>query len=251
MKPFEITAHRGITDIYPENTMPAFERAIELGADAVELDVLLTSDRIPVVFHYFYLSHGTTASGTIFEYTFEELRKILVIGKNGQDRFQIPTLSEVIEAIGGKIDLEIEIKGPEPESAKIIADVLSTHRDLWNAIEVTSFEPLLLREFQKACPAIPTDLLFPRSEDWMKLDVVAYLAGHRSRLAGARAVHLHPAQLSRRVLEQVRKYGIEIHAWDVNDEQSLKTAAELEISRICTDHFQFVQAFRQAKILAQ
>ena len=49
MKEFEIVAHRGVHDEFPENTLPAFERAIELGADAVELDVRLTADGVPVV----------------------------------------------------------------------------------------------------------------------------------------------------------------------------------------------------------
>lgn len=251
MNSFEIVAHRGVPDIYPENTIPAFERAIELGADAVELDVRLTSDQVPVVFHYFYLSNGTAASGTVFEYSFEQLRNIHVIAKNGKDQFQIPTLAEVLEAIGGKIDLEIEIKGPEPESAGIIAGVLSRYKPFWNTIEVTSYEPLLLREFQKECPHIPTGLLFPRSEEWMELDIVTYLAIQRSKLAVARAVHLHPTQLSGEVVEQVRKYGIEIHAWDVNDEKSLETIAELAIPKICTDRFQFAQSFRQSMRLAQ
>ncbi len=68
---FEIVAHRGITAEEPENTLPAFQRAIELGADAIELDVRLTSDRVPVVYHYYYLHLKTSAYGAIFEYTFD------------------------------------------------------------------------------------------------------------------------------------------------------------------------------------
>ena len=55
MSTFEIVAHRGVPNEYPENTLTSFERAIELGADAVELDVRLTKDKIPVVYHYYYL----------------------------------------------------------------------------------------------------------------------------------------------------------------------------------------------------
>jgi glycerophosphoryl diester phosphodiesterase len=250
MKPFEIVAHRGVPDIFPENTIPAFERAIELGADAVELDVRLSADNVPMVFHYFYLDKITSVSGTVFDYTFEQLRNVHVPAKNRIDKYQIPTLMEVLEIIGGKIDLEIEIKGPEPESSKIIASVISQYKKLWNTIEVTSYEPLLLREFQKECPNIPTDLLFPRSEDWMKLDVVTYLAIQRSKLAQARAVHLHPTQLSHEVVGKIRKNGIEVHVWDVNDEQALKTVTELEIQKICTDKFLQAKIFRQHMTLA-
>jgi glycerophosphoryl diester phosphodiesterase len=178
------------------------------------------------------------------------LRDIEVINRHANEKSRISTLTEVLDAVGGKIGLEIEIKGPEPESAKIIADVLSNHKRIWNNIEVTSYEPLLLRKFQKECPKIPTDLLFPRSEDWMKLDVVTYLAIHRSRLAQARAVHLHPTQLTSGVVSEIQEHGIQVHAWDVNDEQSLKTCGELELQKICTDKFQQAKLFRQNLMLA-
>jgi glycerophosphoryl diester phosphodiesterase len=250
MKPFELVAHRGIPDIHPENTIPAFERAIELGADSVELDVRLSSDQIPMVYHYFYLDVIASASGAIFDYTCEQLRNIPIIGKNGTDKYQIPTLMEVLEIIGGRIGLEIEIKGPEPESAIIVAEALSSYKKIWETIEVTSYEPLLLRKFQAECPNIPIDFIFPRSESWMNLDVVTYAAIQRTRQVGARAVHLHPTQITSEVVEEARKNNIEIHTWDVNDEQTLKVVANLDIPNICTDNFQQVKNFRQQLMLA-
>jgi glycerophosphoryl diester phosphodiesterase len=173
-----------------------------------------------------------------------------IIGKNGTDKYQIPTLMEVLEIIGGRIGLEIEIKGPEPESAIIVADALSNYKSIWETIEVTSYEPLLLHNFQMECPGIPTDLLFPRSESWMKLDVVTYTAIQRAKLAGARAVHLHPTQLTSQVVDKIKKNNIEIHTWDVNDEQTLKAVADLDIPKICTDNFQQIKNFRQHLMLA-
>jgi glycerophosphoryl diester phosphodiesterase len=58
MNHFEIVAHRGISTEAPENTMASFRKAIELGADAVELDVRLPADKIPVVYHYYYLQEN-------------------------------------------------------------------------------------------------------------------------------------------------------------------------------------------------
>ena len=104
MAPFEIVAHRGAPEGVPGNTMPAFERAVDLGADGIELDVRLTKDRVPVVFHNFYLDEGTTVSGPIFEYTFDELRNVEVLGK-GRDSptaHRIPTLQEVLEVEAGQ-----------------------------------------------------------------------------------------------------------------------------------------------------
>jgi glycerophosphoryl diester phosphodiesterase len=246
MKTFEIVAHRGIPTEAPENTIASFQRAIELGADAIELDVRLTADRVPVVYHYFYLQENTSASGAIFDFTLEQLRNVKVFckinpaAKNGR----ISTLSEILELFVGKIGFEIEIKGPEPEAPEIVGGVLNEFKSSWKSFEITSYEPALLLAVQKICPGLVVDLLYPRSESWMKLDVVQYQAIHYSRLACARAVHLHPTQLSETIVNALRNQGIEIHAWDVNDEQSLETVAKYGIPRLCTDYFKQALAFR-------
>lgn len=244
---FEVVAHRGVPTEAPENTIPAFQRAIDLGADAIEFDVRLTRDRVPIIYHYFYLEEATSVSGLVSDYTFDQLQEVKVLGSGGSvvSGCRIPTLHEVLETFGGRTGLEIEIKGPEPESSEIVGAVLRDFRHLWETIEVTSYEPTLLLDIQQYCPGLATDLLFPRSEDWMRLDVVTYLAVHRARLARARAVHLHPTQLSSEVVSTIRSWGIEVHVWNVNDEQSLNSAMELGILRICTDKLQQALDYRQ------
>lgn len=246
MKPFEIVAHRGIPTEAPENTIESFQSAVDLGADAVELDVRLTADRIPVVYHYFYLEGKTTASGAIFDYTFEQLKDVKVLCQKNPTAKpgRISTLCEILDIFAGKIGLEIEIKGPEPESVEVISNVLHKHRNLWDTMEVTSYHPSLLAAIQNICPGLATDLLFPRSESWMKLDVVQHQAIHLARLAHARGVHLHPSQLSETVVKALHEHGIEIHAWDANDEETLSDVAKLGIPRVCTDDFKRTFAFR-------
>ena len=68
---------------------------------------------------------------------------------------------------------------------------------------------------------------------------------HRSRQAGARAVHLHPAQLDECVAARVRAAGIEIHAWDVNDEPALQKIQALGIPRLCTDRLEWALKTRE------
>ena len=250
MDPFEIVAHRGITTQFPENTIPAFQKAIELGADAIELDVRLTRDKIPVVFHYYYLDNITSLQGPIFNYLYEDLLQAeYTWALNGIDSLKIPTLTEVLEAVGGKIGLEIEIKGPEPESAIIIGDVLQNFQTLWGTIEITSYETTLLLNIREQCPGVITDLLFPRSEPWMKLDVVAYQAASLGRLARVRAVHLHPNQLSEEVVNFVRRSGFEIHAWEVNNEHAIQKILQYNIPRICTDYFEWAADFRNRMLV--
>lgn len=249
MNSFEIVAHRGVATQYPENTIPAFLRAIELGADAVELDVRLTKDKIPVIYHYYYLDKITSLTGPIFNFTYQQLHQARFLNAQiGAEKLKIPTLVEFLEIVGGRIGLEIEIKGPEPEAVSIIGDILRKFQNLWDTIEVTSYEITLLLDIRDECPGLITDLLCPNSEPWMRLDVVGYEALHKAKLAQVRAVHLHPSQLSDEVVSVVRNSGIEIHAWDVNDESALKTIVEYNIPKICTDQFELVANFRKRKL---
>lgn len=69
----------------------------------------------------------------------------------------------------------------------------------------------------------------------MKDDYVSYVGLHRARLAGARAVHLHPSQLSAGVVESIREGGIDAHAWDVNDRAVFELILRLHIARFTTE----------------
>ncbi len=248
MREFEIVAHRGVADGVPENTIGAFQRALELGADAFELDVRLSRDRVPVVFHNFYLQETTSASGPVFEYDALQLQLLELQGAREDigDRCRIPTLREVLETFAGLLGVEIEIKGPEPESAEIVAGELEPFRDLWETMEVTSYEPALLLDIGRRCPGLATDLLQRRSEEWMGLDVVAYSALHGARLAKARAVHLHPSQLSPEVVGAVRSAGIEVHSWEVNDRGRLEMIEKLGIPKFDTDELVLALTYRES-----
>ncbi|MBN1438163.1 MAG: hypothetical protein JW929_02030 [Anaerolineales bacterium] len=245
---FEIVAHRGIRSEQSENTLAGFERAIALGADAVEFDVCLTADGVPIVFHDVYLDGKTDGRGPIFARTLEELRGLRVRSPSdpGAAGESIPTLEEVVDRIGGWIGMEIEIKGPEPEAPGLVAGVLKRHPQLRTSVEVTSFEPALLLDFQKASPDVPADVLVPLFEGWMRADAVAYEAIHRALLAEARAVHLHASQLVPETVSAIRSHGIAIHAWGVDEKASLEKIQSFRIPRICTDCVREALEFRRA-----
>ena len=96
-----VIAHRGASSELPENTLPAFERAIELGADFVEFDVQASSDGGLVVFHDLRLDRLTPARGPLRARPLDELR-----------RLGIPTLEEVLELTAGRIGVMVELKNP-------------------------------------------------------------------------------------------------------------------------------------------
>jgi glycerophosphoryl diester phosphodiesterase len=195
------------------------------------------------VYHYFHLQEITSETGPIFNFTLDQLRCVDVFCKNNPsaETGKISTLEEILEIFGGKVGIEIHIQGPEPEAADMIGAVLRKFRNLWSQIEATSYDSAMLLSIQEICPGLAVDFLLPRSESWMTTEIVQYRATHLTRLAQARAVHLHPTQLSKEIVAELHNQGIVIHAWDVNDEGSLELITKLGISRICTD--EFVKAF--------
>lgn len=242
---FEIVAHRGAPERALENTLPAFLHALELGADAVELDVRLTADQVPVIFHYFYLDQLSSHAQPIFRSTWDDLHKLqLARAETPELTGSIASLEEVLDVLGGRIGLEIEIKGPEAACVELVAACLKNHPRALERLEITSYEPLLLERFRRLMPVVPVDLLIPLSESWMKADVLAYTALQRGRLAGARALHLHASQLSEETVNFIRQGGCNVHAWGINDRNSLEIVRELKISRLCTDNLSQALSFR-------
>ena len=80
----------------------------------------------------------------------------------------------------------------------------------------------------------------PRPEAWMWPGVVKHVAVERGKLARARAVHLHPDQLSADIAATLSAHGMEVHAWDVNDTAAVEKAGTLGITRMCTDRLELV-----------
>ena len=241
---FKIVAHRGVTARAPGNTMAAFRAALELGADAIELDVRLSSDGVPMVHHNWYIDEAATVP--IYGRTALQLRNEKVTDPRAEisGRHPIPTLDDVLNEFAGKISLEIELKGPEPEASPRLASALRDFRRDWGSFEITSFHPTLLTAIRELCPDVATAYLFPLSEAWMHLDVVAHAALHGARLANADAVHLSPDQLSDEVAATIRTGGVEVHAHAVNDRAALELAARLGVPWICSDAPEQALAFR-------
>lgn len=95
----EVAAHRGNVDLFPENTIPAFESAYDIGVDMIELDLRMTADREIVVIHDGKVDRTSTGSGTVSEMTLSELKKLDFGVKKGENfaGIKIPTLREFLE----------------------------------------------------------------------------------------------------------------------------------------------------------
>ncbi|MEI7768272.1 MAG: glycerophosphodiester phosphodiesterase family protein, partial [Phycisphaerae bacterium] len=107
-------AHRGASNEYPENTVAAFDRAIELGAPAVEFDVRMAADGVPVIFHDAEISRTTSGQGLLQDWTSHDLMR-LDAGTWKHPRFagvRIPTLGEALACIAERARPVLELKVP-------------------------------------------------------------------------------------------------------------------------------------------
>lgn len=142
-------AHRGVHDKnLPENSLRAFEKAVELGL-GIELDIQLSKDGQVVVFHDLTLNRVAGVDGKVIDYTAEELSKMSLNGKPDG----IPTLKQVLEVVDGKIPLIIEMKIPGfdlsvcPKAFEILDDYTGRYC-------VESFHPFVLDWLRKNRPNI-------------------------------------------------------------------------------------------------
>lgn len=201
-----------------------------------------------MVHHNWYVGEDVTEPMPVYALTSSQLRDAKITDPRAgmSPRHPIPTLEEVLKEFAGRISLEIEMKGPEPEAPQRVASALQDFRRTWASMEVTSFHPTLLVAIRELCPGLATAFLFPLSEPWMRLDVVAYAALHGACMAKADAVHLSPDQLSDEVVAAIRDAGVEVHAHAVNDHAALELAARLRVSWICSDAPDQALAFRRS-----
>ena len=197
-----IIAHRGASAEQPENTLASFRRALALEVDGIELDVRVTRDGVPVVFHDAALRRLTGASGRLAGKTWAELRLLRV-----RSREPIPRLTDVLHLTRGLTVVQIELKsGPV---APIIRAIKAARAADW--VILASFDQRLVREARKLAPAIPRMLI---SDGRVAPALLV------RRLAACGATGLSVNQRAVRSAAWVRHFqmrGYAIWSWTVND----------------------------------
>ena len=218
-------AHRGFSGKYPENTMLAFEKAVEIGADGVELDVQLTKDGEVVIIHDETIDRTTDGKGYVVDYTYEELSKFdASYTYTGKMRFnKIPTLKEYFELVKDldfvtNIELKTGINqylGIEEKVYKLIKEC-----KLEKKVIISSFNHFSVLRMKKIAPELKCGFL---SEDWI-IDAGAYTASH-----GIECFHPRFNNLIPEVVEELKRNNIEINTWTVNKEEDIKDLINKEI----------------------
>lgn len=221
-----ITAHRGASHLAPENTLVAFERAYESGADFAELDVHQTRDGEIILMHDSTLDRTTDGTGEVWDYTLDELKKLDAgswFGKPFSGE-RVPTLREVMRLVKGKLKLNIEIKisREEPGIAGNVVDIIRSEGFERECI-VTSFDTETVREIKRIAPDIRAGLIFGRDypEDVFE--------GNWEILSCNQSV------INQGFISRARESGKEIHVWTVNDEDRMQSLIALGVDSIITN----------------
>jgi len=205
MRKTTIIAHRGASGHVPENTLPAFQKAVDMGVDAVECDVRICKSGQLVVFHDKRLKRITGARGKVKRRKLAELRQL-----DAGDGEPIPTLKEVLELLDAKTAVNIEIKARKVSVplAHLIRNAI--RRGPWKPEDlfVSSFYFRELRRFHELYPEIPTALLYNKKPGGLK---------RRRKALDAFAACLNAAHIRASWIRRVHDQGLKAYVWTVND----------------------------------
>ena len=255
-----VQGHRGCRGLMPENTLEAFEKAIELGVEVIELDVAVSKDNIVVVSHEPFMSRTICldATGTsipevddkkynLYQMTFDSIKEF-DCGTKFHPRFKEqqkmktykPSLDEVVKSAkkqNPKIRFNIEIKS-RPEYDKIytpvpkdfvslVLDVINENR-IFGATNLQSFDLRVLEEVKRQSPKMKVALLVDANENiWNKTTSLSYVP---------EIISPYYKLLDRKTVRDLRAEGFRIIPWTVNSEEDLKQMIAFNVEEIITDY---------------
>jgi len=228
----KVFAHRGAKAYAPQNTLPAFKKALEMKAEYIELDVQLTSDGVPVIIHDFTLDKTTDLKGFVHRTSWKEIRKADAGGWFSKEYSgtPVPSLEEVLALIPPEVCLNVEIKAisflKEPV-VDVVTDLL--RREKGRNLLVSSFNHPLLLEFQKRMPEVPLGILTGS-------DLIGFPSYVEA--TGLKPFSLHPeaSYLTREYIEEAHKRGWEVLTYTINSSLQAQMLDEMGVDGIFSDY---------------
>jgi len=214
--------HRGAKGYFPENTLLSINKAIELGADWVEIDVRWLDGEI-IVFHDAHVDRTTHGSGLLQNYSFEELRRL-----DAGSGESIPTLKEVIQEIDGRVGLVIELKSLTV--AKPVAELLKQFSDNdWKnkKLLVSSFNMSALRWVFEISPNIQLGVLVKQNIE-TGFDWAAKLKAH--------SLHVSLTVISREIVNKAHFLGLKVYVYTVNEPNDIKLMQDMGVDGVFCDY---------------
>jgi glycerophosphoryl diester phosphodiesterase len=235
--------HRGAGGLEPQNTLRAFQRAIDLSVDAVEFDIRWTADRQLVIAHSEDLAETTNGAGRVGDHTLAEIR--LLDAGQGE---RIPTLDETLDLCKGKVLLVVDMKeaGYEQQVLNVVRD-----HDVLDDVLMCGLMPETLRQVRSLAPGLMTAISYP--DDTGNASTKPYLAGAvrvalaimrrtlpwriggMMRQVGANATMLYHKVITPAVVQAVHRQGGFIGAWTVDDPPIIERMRQCGVDSITSN----------------
>lgn len=261
----QVHGHRGAAGHWPQNSLQGFLYAVDLGVDAIEMDVVISKDKKVVVSHEPYMAsdyvltpngqeipHAKERTYNLYDMDYEEIRKFDA-GSKWDFRFfwkkriktYKPTLEEVIEAVENRIQekqlspiiYSIELKSdpreygkfqPEPsEFINLVLPILKQHQ-LMDRLLIQSFDPNLLNELHKTHPEIPVSYLVMRGNPEKKLEKLNFTPDYYSTR--------HFLIKDKSFVTDLKARNIKVIAWTVNRRRDIRKMLRLGVDAIISDY---------------
>lgn len=226
-----IYAHRGASAYAPENTLLSFQKAVDMNADGVELDIQLTKDGEIVVIHDEWLDRTSNGTGWVKDYPLEELKK-LEFNQNFPelDHASIPTMQEVLDLLKPtKLRIDIELKtgivfyeGLEEKILKLVKD-----NDMENRVEYSSFNHYTCKKIHELKPDAYVGFLYMDGP----IDIINYASKHNADAINPAVYNLqYPG-----VIDDAHKNNIDMNVWTVNEKEEIHACIKANVHSIITN----------------
>ncbi|GLB60477.1 putative glycerophosphoryl diester phosphodiesterase YhdW [Cytobacillus sp. NCCP-133] len=230
--------HRGAAGYCPENTFPSYDRALEMGADYLEIDVQLSKDGKLVVIHDTLVDRTTDHKGKVSDYTFDELRK-MDAGSWFSPKFRgavIPLLEEVLDLYADRVGLLIELKKPSlyPGIEERLAEELrkrNLHLKGNDHIIVQSFEKESMQKFKKLLPEVPVGILINYPPDKIEMKEISKYASY---------VNPKWTIVNKRVLYLIHSNGMKAISWTVRSKREADKLKHFPLDGIAADYLDLI-----------
>ncbi len=223
-----VNAHRGYNKEHPENTILAYTKAIELGAEYIELDVRRSKDGVLIISHDEDLKRSANLEKSVHDLNLEELKQVDL----GQDQ-TIPTLEEVLQLCKGKIGIHVEIK--EIGLCEHIASLI-TRYSMEDEVIFSSFKHAEMLKIKNLLPDTPTAICVP-ADNYGDLPMAEIYKDvlFKAELYKVQGIHINILSLEEELIPLAHEKGLWVNTFNVDSYILWETCLDMGVDGIFTN----------------
>lgn len=238
---YTLIAHRGLSSVAPENTLPAIEKALELGVDRIEIDVQMTRDGEVILMHDRTLNRTTSGKGAVRNHDLKEIQSLDAGSWFGHDcnGIMVPTLQQTLELINGRCLLMIEVKnhsGYTPGIERKVAEIIRSH-NAGSWCVVISLKHRVIRNFHDHEPDIRLHRSYVGKIPWLPLwlDGFITLRGFK-QYPYVEEFNLNKSFITKCILKKAGRMGKRINAWTDDQPKHAEKLIRRGVNGIITNY---------------